>query len=267
MRGRVAIAVLAAALVAVGAGGAETFSDPVGDTPGPDIKAVEVTSQGANLVVTVGFANRDALDTDEVVEIDVDLDANASTGDENGIDLYGTLVGGDQPEVDLWKDGDFDVTNEAKVAWTDAGAQLTIPLSLAGSKVEVAAQAFGAEQPPDSAEPPQDPGTDLAPDTGAYTFALPTVAVRRSTATFTPAFPRAGRKFALRSVSFELSNGSSVTAKPSSCSAALAGKTFGKAHACSWSLPAKARGKRLRISISSTFQGKTVPLTRTFVVR
>jgi hypothetical protein len=269
MRGRIGIAAVVAALVAAGVGGAETFTDPVGDTPGPDINSVEAVGTAQGLVVTVGLANRNDLEEDEAVEIDVDTDNNAATGDESGIDLYAVLVGGQDPEVDIWKDGDFDVTDAAKATWSGGSAHLTVPLSLIGSKVAVSAQAFGAEQPPESGEPAADPGTDLAPDNGAYTVDVPHAAVtlRRSVVTFTPSFPRSGRKFALRTLSLVLSDGSRVAAKPTSCSATLSGKAFGKGKACTWTLPAKAKGKRLRLSIAATYGAQTYRVTRIFVVR
>ena len=68
MRGRMGIAAVAAALVTAGVGGAQTFSDPVGDTPGPDISSVDVTTDAQNLVATVALANRSALADGEAVE-------------------------------------------------------------------------------------------------------------------------------------------------------------------------------------------------------
>ena len=135
--------------------------------------------------------------------------------------------------------------------------------------MHVSAQAFGADVPPESGQDPVDPGTDAAPDDGAYTFAVPHAAVglRRSVVTFTPSFPHSGRKFVLRNVSLVLTDGSKVTAKASSCTATLAGKAFGKGNACTWSLPAKAKGKRLRVSIAATYGTQTFKVARLFVVR
>lgn len=267
MRGRVFLTAAAAALLAVGAAGADTFTDPVGDTPGPDIKSVDVTSSvQSGLVVSVALANRTELADNEVVEIDVDLDGNASTGDESGIDLYGILVGGEDPEVDIWQNGDFTATDQAQISWSNGEARLVVPLSLVGSTVHVAAQALGAEQPPDSANPPGDPGTDLAPDTGAYTFNVPKPELRTATATFSPAQPRAGRVFSLRHVAVELSTGGPFTAK-TACTATLGGKKLGKGTACAWHIPKKTKGKKLRVSIAASYQTLTFNLARTFTVR
>ena len=271
MRGRVVIAAAAATLVAAGVGGAATFTDPVGDTPGPDINSVDITANAQNVVITVGLANRSGgLEDGEAVEVDVDTDNNASTGDESGIDLYGVVVGGDQPEVDVWKNGDFDISDAATIAWTDAGARLTIPLTLVSSKIAVSVQALGAEQPPASDNPPQDPGTDLAPDNGAYTVDVPQApkaTLRRSVVAFTPAFPRSGRAFRVRTVSVTLSSGGPFVAKATSCSATLGGKAFGKRGACAWKLPKNTSGKRLRISVNASYGATTYRLTRVFVVR
>jgi hypothetical protein len=267
MRGRILIATAAAALLAVGAAGADSFTDPVGDTPGPDIKSVDVTSSlQSGLVVNVALANRPDLEDNEVVEIDVDLDGNASTGDDSGIDLYGVLVGGDTPEVDIWQNGDFVATDSGQISFADGVAKLVVPLSLVGSTVHVAAQALGAETPPDSGNPPADPGTDLAPDTGFYTFTVAKPELRSATPTFSPARPRAGRTFSLRGVSVVLSTGGPFAAK-SACSATLGGKKLGNITACAWRIPKKSKGKKLRVSIAASYETLKFNLARTFTVR
>jgi len=93
------------------------------------------------------------------------------------------------------------------------------------------------------------------------------VTLRRSVVTFAPTFPRSGRKFALRTVSLVLSDGSRVKAATSSCSATLSGKAYGKRKSCTWNLPASARGKKLRVSIAATYGPQVYGLTRIFVVR
>ncbi len=102
--GRVGVVVAAGALLLVGAAGAQTFTDPVGDTEGPDINSVSITHDADTLHVDVHFANRTRLRADEAVEIAVDLDGNARTGEE-GVDLNALFIEGEPAELLLWHVG------------------------------------------------------------------------------------------------------------------------------------------------------------------
>ena len=76
-------------------------------------------------------------------------------------------------------------------------------------------------------------------------------------ATFVPAQPRAGKRFALGAARLRLSNGE--TARPDSvgCVARLAGRVVRPVARCAWKLPADARGKRLVVTLTPRYGGRT----------
>jgi hypothetical protein len=265
---------LGCALVALAVAGvalAATFSDPVGDTYGPDIDSVELKVDGGNLDINVHFSNVDnGLEDAALAEIDVDLDGNAATGDD-GIDLYAVYEGGQPNEVLRFEKNDYVDTTAAHATKTNDGVQLRVPLSLVGRTVKASVQAI-APPPPDQ-DPnnpitlPTGPDTDVAPDTGVYTLAIARPTLKGATVAYSPAQPRAGKLFAVRKVSLLLSSGGPFAAS-TSCTATLAGKKLGPANACAWRIPANARGKSLRVTVTATFAGTAFKLpAKTFAVR
>jgi hypothetical protein len=273
MRKRVLLVLAVCALVAgVTVAVAAPFTDPPEDTFGPDITTVNADVSGGNLVVDVHFGNRtNGLEDAEIAEIDVDTDANGATGDD-GIDIYSVYEGGQDNEVLRFDKDDYVDTTEAHATKDAQGVHLRIPLGLVGHQVKFTAQAIAApppDQDPNDPPPPPSPlpDTDNAPDTGDYTVTIARPTLKRATATFTPARPRAGKAFKLRGVSLFLSSGGPFAGEPT-CIATLAGKKLGPARACAWRIPANARGKSLRVAVTATFAGTAfnVP-TKTFVVR
>ena len=81
--------------------------------------------------------------------------------------------------------------------------------------------------------------------------------VRFATAHFFPDFPRAGRVFEVPDVVLFLQSGEEVDPDSFTCRATLAGKKLaGKGDGgCRWTIPKKAKRKRLLIRITYSFQG------------
>ena len=281
MRLSAGVAIAVAALFLTGVGGAADFTDPVGDTYGPDIDKVTITERPGFLNVTV-HVDRSELAEDDIVEVDVDTDANDQTGD-GGIDVYGVVQGQEDAnrhnfivsevlKYDKAVD-DYVDTDAAKIDFDNGTATLAVPLSLVGAHtVRVAVSAIAAPlpepvDPNNPPPPPTKPDTDYAPDTGAYTFTLATPTLTRAAVTYTPAVPRAGKVFKVQRVALTLSSGGPFPATPA-CAATLGGKKLATTSACTWRLPKTAKGKNLRVSVAATYAGTTFRLpAKTFKVR
>jgi hypothetical protein len=265
---RIGVIAVLTALLMVGVGGAQTFRDPVGDTEGPDIDSVAITHSGTNLEVDIHIANRAQLVREEAVQVELNLDSNAATGD-HGIDLHALYVEGEPSEVLLWQNDDYIETNRAAITWSASTAHVRVPLALLGRqvKVEVAALGLGPEDPDDPDLPPEDDPVDVAPDEGVYDYTVTAEARKllKGTLTFAPAQPRAGKLFRLRNAALQFNDVGTVKPATTTCSAKLAGKRFGKG--CSWRLPKTARKKVLLVTVSATYGTERYPLTRRFVVR
>lgn len=268
MRARIGAVTALTALLLVGAGGAETFGDPVGDTEGPDIDSVAITHAGTTLTIDVHLANRPRLAADEAVQVEIDLDANAATGGD-GIDLHALYVEGEPTEVLLWQNDDYIETNRATVAWSGGGAHVNVPLALVNRAVRVEVAALGIGEDVETEEPvaPEEDPIDLAPDEGVYNYTVTPVArkLTKATLTFTPARPRAGKLFRLQNTALLFNDVGTVKPTATACSAKLAGKKFGRG--CSWRIPKTAKKKVLNVTVTATYGGDKFPLTRRFVVR
>jgi hypothetical protein len=281
MRLSAGVAIACVALILTGVGGAADFTDPVGDTYGPDIDKVTISEQPGFLDITVHVASHPELAEDEIIEVDVDTDSNAQTGDD-GIDLYGVVQGQEDAnqhnftvtEVLKYDKSVDDYVDDtaAKIDFENGTATLAIPLSLVGAHtVRVGASAIAAPlpegDPNNPPPPPTKPDTDYAPDSGAYTYTLATPTLKRAAVTYTPAVPRAGTVFKVQRVSVTLSTGGTFPAT-TACNATLAGKKLATTAACTWKLPKNAKGKAFRVSVAATYAGTTFKLpARTFKVR
>jgi hypothetical protein len=175
MRVSIGVAIAGAALALAGVGGASDFTDPLGDTYGPDIDKVTIAEQPGFLVVTVHAADHPELAESEVFEVDVDTDANEQTGD-GGIDVYGVLEGQEDAnrqnfvvsevlKYDKAADDYVDIP-AAKMEFENGTGTLNVPLSLIGARtVRVAVSAIAAplpepEDPNNPPPPPTKPDTD-----------------------------------------------------------------------------------------------------------
>jgi hypothetical protein len=281
MRLSAGVAIACAALFLTGAGGAADFMDPLGDTYGPDIDKVTIAERPGFLDVTV-HVDRSELAEDEIVEVDIDTDANDQTGD-GGIDVYGVVQGQEDAnrqnfivsevlKYDKAVDDYVDI-DAAKIDFDNGTATLAVPLSLVGAHtVRVAVSAIAAPlpepvDPNNPPPPPTKPDTDYAPDTGAYAYTLATPTLKRAAVTYTPGVPRAGQQFKVQRVSVILSSGGPFPAQPA-CAATLGGKKLAATGVCTWRLLKNAKGKILRVSVAATYAGTTFRLpAKTFRVR
>jgi len=268
VRVRIGVVALLTALVLVAAGAAESFTDPVGDTEGPDIDSVALTHAGTNLNIDIHLANRPQLAAEEAIQVEIDLDSNANTGDD-GIDLHALYVQGEPTEVLLWQNDDYIETDRAGITWSAGTAHVRVPLALVTHtvKVEVAALGVGEDEETEDPTAPKEDPVDVAPDNGAYSYTVATEArkLTKATLTFAPAQPRVGKVFRLKSTSLDFNDVGTVAPATTTCSATLGGKKFGRG--CSWKIPKTAKKKALVVTVTATYGGDPYPFKRRFVVR
>jgi hypothetical protein len=111
---------------------------------------------------------------------------------------------------------------------------------------------------------------DLAPDGEAvYNYTLSTPHIASVRARFSPAAPRAGRRFGVAGVTARLTTNEEMPAASFRCRATLARKALrGRGvGGCTFTLARNAKGKRLTIVVTATLAGDSRTLTRSFTVR
>jgi hypothetical protein len=292
--GPAAVAALAVAVasVVVGAALAASFSDPVGDTmvlpPGgdvtgvtaPDITSVEVTNTPDGILTfRISLANT-ALSAPTVVGVVLDLDKDPSTG-ENGVEAiidlaYGTgLPGG--LVFDRWNGSELEevVPTRATVTPTEGLVTITVPRSelfdtrgLGVGAVAFAENVFGTARIADIA--PDDEDFFLYDLVGLPPPPPPRLSASRAVGA--PARPRAGEAFVVSTRVRRDDAGAVVTSGRVACSVRVggarirAGGAFASRRArCTMRVPATARGKTLRGSMTIRSAGSSV--TRAFAFR
>ena len=269
---RLAAAIGAAAVGAFLVGGASgavdaaatTYNDTVGErSDAPDIGAVTASLDGDVVSINVSAANLPPLFEDGTVIFMFDTDRNPATGGQFGdmaliIDwkTLGSFVG-------RWSGSEY--VPAPKVAdpsrYLVGGSSFGLMMHRAN---------LGATDGFDFAVlagrgAPEEGRFDVAPDRGAWSFSYApapeaptppaTVAVEDMSATFVPAQPRAGKRFALGTARLRLSNGETVRPDSVACVARLAGRVLRPVGRCAWRIPVNARGKRLVVTLTPRYQG------------
>jgi hypothetical protein len=262
----IAVAVVALPAAATGAlsgpaapaANSTTYQDSVGEDPAaPDISTIVVSNDDAGTITfRINVANRAQLSQDLVAILDIDSDANQATGDPNnfGADFILQYLLG---EAILFKwDGSDNTRRFAFDALVVSGVvfdQTTGAIDCTNCK------------------------RDLAPLIGLYPYQLqitkPTLVVKSLKPT--PARPIAGRSFTLRLVAARSDTGAVVQNGRATCvgrvgSARLKAtvqRVQGGAATCTWNLPATAKGKIFRGSVSVAFEGLKASQSYTGKVR
>jgi hypothetical protein len=283
---------LAAALVAMPtvaygdtayrASNSTTFDDSIGEDPAaPDITSIQLSNTDAGLITfQVNVSNRPALTPDMYFLVLLDTDQNAATGEDTfaGADYLIQLVPG---AVDLfrWNGSDY-VRAEAQTSLTYSYAATgpTIRISAADlgrtkvlrfSVIAVSGVTFDANGNPVYTNIQRDAAPD--PGHGQFTYQVLTKLVLRVTAFMTTPKPaRPGKAFTASLSATRNDTGGPVQAGTVACNASIAFKriapvtrvvTNGVA-SCVWRIPATAKGKVLRGTITLSVQDAKV--TRSF---
>jgi hypothetical protein len=248
-------AIVASLLFAAGgAGAAATFTDATGDAVGgaADFTQVVVDNDAAGTISFVlTFANRTALSSDDIVVIPLDTDENAATGFQ-GFDF---LIGIDSTGARLFQGTGTGITpvTSSTLKSSNGGTSVSINRSELGNTHHLN---FGV----DTGLASNETAEDLAPETSVFRYDLALIPqLGTLAARFSPAKPRAGHVFRLAGTTLRLDDGSIVKAESITCRATLNGKRL--AGRCSWRIPKNARGKRLVVYLTVTYNGDTATFT------
>jgi hypothetical protein len=281
-----ALSVLAA-LVAVGAGAAAvqansvTFPDSTGeDAQGPDIVSVRVANDDrGNVTFTINMPNRPMLTGDMVVLISLDTDANPATGEpeslgsDYAIELDGPLTGAAGVGLFRWNGTEFtaDGVAQRSLIFSYAPGAATIRINaaeLGATKrfgfgvIAVTGVVLSPSGEPDFTNI----HVDFAPDQGhglhSYDVktAPPSLVVRSFRSS--PARARAGTRYTVSATVVRSDTGATIPSGRVTCRAAIAGRSLrgrpslaGGRASCSFTIPASARGKTIRGSMTVVSQG------------
>jgi hypothetical protein len=278
MRAGPIAAALAVMLVLVPTASAGTYSDATGDASSGagDIATVTVMGdkQGGQIVFRITGANFPSSD-DSRLYLSIDSDANPLTGDltDDGID-YWFGVDDDTYGFERWNGADWVQAPDTTVRITGNQSQITIAVNrselgnTAAFNFDVSTAAITVSGDYTFF------GFDHAPNDGLFNYSLeangPQI-ISAEVQTTPSSGPKAGKRFVIVPTALKLPPDGRMENTPLlpesySCTAKLGARTLtgtgtGK---CGFSIPKKkARGKRLTVVLTVTYQGatKSVPLT------
>jgi len=253
-----------------------TYTDSSGENAAaPDITTIVASNNDAGVIsFRINIPNRAALTVDMLIAMEIDSDNNPATGSPDGTDYAIELL---QGEVFLFKwDGENftrragDPPATSLIFSYQGGATITISAAELGNTKNLRFNTIviaGLTTDPVTGDLDFTNATaDVAPavDAGLYTYEVKigraTLNVRNfSTA---PARPLAGKSFALRLQAARSDTGALVQGGRVTCvgrigSARLAGtgRFVGRQAVCTFRIPAAAKGKTFRGTITIVFEG------------
>jgi hypothetical protein len=261
-----------------------TYQDSTGEDPAaPDITTIVVSNNDAGMIsFRINVPNRPTLGQDMLVAMEIDSDNNSATGSPEGTDYAIELFQGD---VALFR---WDGTNFTRRAGDPPATSLIFSYQ-AGVTFQISAAELGnttrfrfstivfsglTVDPTTGGLDFMNAVADAAPaiDAGLYSYEVkigrPTLAVKRFKTT--PAKPIAGRAFAARLQATRSDTGAVIRGGRVTCVGRLgnaslrakSGRFVGNEAVCTWQIPATAKGKRFRGSITIVFEG--LRITRSF---
>jgi hypothetical protein len=259
--------------------GSATFTDSTGETSeAPDITTADVSNTNAGLITfKVNIPNRPTLTEDMLINIDVDSDNNAATGDpdtlgaEYSIQLF-------QGRIDLfrWNGTAFvrsatDPPQASLVFSYAGGATIRVSAAELGSttRFKFGAIAISGIKLDQNGDPDfTGARADLAPDPGhgLWSYEVNTAPLRLLSRKLTAGKPRAGALYTVRLVAARNDTGAVLESGQVTCKASVAGRSLrartqrfvNKEARCTWLIPSTARGQTIRGSIGVAFEGKTL---------
>jgi hypothetical protein len=277
-----AIAIASSSATAATASNSQTYTDSTGEDPAaPDITTIVVSNDDAgNITFQVNISNRPTFTQDMLVDIFLDTDKNATTGDTQlfGADYVLEMQPG-AAGVFQWNGQTFASGQVVDASYAATGATFHINARDLGATQGfnfVAIATSGVTTDANGNPDFTNAHDDVAPDVGRGTYSYQVLAkLTLSVNGFTtsPAPPKSGRTFSAGLAVSQSDTGSGVTAGTITCSARIAGKQLtmtarrvvdGVA-VCVWLIPGKSHGKTVRGSITLTVRGSHV--TRSFAAR
>jgi hypothetical protein len=266
-----------------------TYQDSTNeDSLAPDVNATTVANDDKGLLTfTVNIPNRPTLTGDMEIDIFVDSDANASTGDTQllGADyilVLNALGGPAQAGLFRWNGTDFVTTGvpQTTLIFSYAnGATLKINAAELGATKKfnfAVAAVSGIVITPTGDVDDSNSHFDLAPDPGhgfyAYEVKLAPPKLLVQTSGSRPGKPKAGKPYSVfvglsRSDTGTAPTGGTVRCKASVGSAPVraAGSLAGGRATCTVAVPKTAKGKTIRVSVTVSSGGLTT--TRSFTAK
>jgi len=279
-----AIAVVVVALPAAASGAlsgpaapaanSTTYQDSVGEDPaGPDITTIVTSNDDAGTITfRINVPNRQQLTQDLVTILEIDSDANQATGDPDnfGADFILQYILG-EAILFKWNGSDYalSATQSSLTSSWSSGPTFKINASALNNTRRFAFDALVVSgvvfDQTTGAIDCTNCKRDFSPLIGLYPYQLqitkPTLVVKSLRPT--PAKPVAGRPFTLRLVAARSDTGAAVQNGRVTCVGRLGSarlkaqvqRVQGGAATCTWNLPATAKGKTFRGSVSVAFEG------------
>lgn len=232
-----------------GAANSQIFTDPNGDGgAGPDLVSLIVSNDDLGTITfAFAYSNRPNLTGDDVVEILLDTDRRADTG-ERGAD-YNIRYRRERQKVELgrWDGGAFDFNVPQTTLRTADGKTISVNRTelsdTLGFDFRVVATSFSLN------------ARETAPEGGgvwSYNVVLKAT-IKSILTSFAPAAPQAGKYFAVRRTMVRLSTDETVQPVSFACAAKLAGKTLKQSGRCRWLIPKTAKGKQLLVTLTAVY--------------
>jgi hypothetical protein len=279
-----AIAVVVVALPAAASGAlsgpaapaanSTTYQDSVGEDPaGPDITTIVTSNDDAGTITfRINVPNRQQLTQDLVTILDIDSDANQATGDPDnfGADFILQYILG-EAILFKWNGSDYalSATQSSLTSSWSSGPTFKINASDLNNTRRFAFEALVVSgvvfDQTTGAIDCTNCKRDFSPLIGLYPYQIqitkPTLVVKSLKPT--PAKPVAGSPFTLRLVAARSDTGAAVQNGRVTCVGRLGSarlkaqvqRVQGGAATCTWNLPATAKGKTFRGSVSVAFEG------------
>jgi hypothetical protein len=253
-----------------------TYTDSTGENPAaPDITTIVVSNNDAGIIsFKINIPNRPSLTVDMLIALEIDTDNNPATGSPEGTDYAIELL---QGEVFLYRwDGENftrragDPPATSLIFGYQGGATLTISAAELGNTKKLRFNAIviaGLATDPVTGDLDFTNATaDVAPaaSAGLYTYEVKTAPARLNVRNFStiPAKPAAGKPFAMRLQAARSDTGAVVQGGRVTCvgrvgaaRVAGSGRFVGRQAVCTFRIPATAKGKTFRGSITIVFEG------------
>ncbi len=253
-----------------------TFQDSTGERPdSPDITTVVVSNTNTG-DITFKINPFARLTDDMLIGIDLDSDANASTGDlDTGADYAIELFRG-TANLFRWDGTTFSrrQNDPPQSTLTFSGLSIKINTSELGSTTrfnfDVIVITGLAIDPSTGDLDFTNARADFAPDPGhgLWNFSVKTVPLRLLAKSFalTPRRPLAGRTLTANMTVARNDTGAVLKGGSVICSATVGGarvavrihKFVGSQARCAWQIPSSARGKSIHGSVTVVFEGKRI---------
>ena len=271
-----------------------TFQDSRGEDPqGPDINTVTVSNDNTGMINwKIDIPNEAQLSGEKIIDVLIDADNNKATGDPDplsgpGAD-YAIELFEQQVNMFQWDGQTYSRSaagpSEATLIFTDSatGPTISINKSELGNTTKLSFQATvisGVTTDPSGNLDFTNAHADFAPDLGHgfYPFDVKTAPLKLVATKFktSPSRPRAGGAFSMSMSAVRNDTGAAIQSGTVNCAARAGGATLrARTHriansvaTCMWAIPASARGKAFRGSITVVFEGKKVTKTFSSVIR